>query len=246
LRVAKLAAGFIETPTLCEAQIVIKLVERLDDLKNKLLEMSSLVEAGIRQSIRAVDQKDRAAAEEVFKNEARINSIELEVDGLVIELLALHQPMAIDLRFIIAVLRINTNLERMGDLSVNIAHSAGDLFDLPTATPVVDIPLLAGLVGSMVRKSMDAFVACDVELARDVLASDDAVDSLRTVCFHQLVSLMEKDPESIRPALSLLAVTRHLERLADHATNIAEDVLFYAKGIDVRHNSGAGSSAGQR
>jgi len=230
---------------LCEAQIVIKLVERLDDLKNKLLEMSSLVEAGIRQSISAVDQKDRGAAEEVFKNEARINSIELEVDGLVIELLALHQPMAIDLRFIIAVLRINTNLERMGDLAVNIAHSAGALIEVPTGTPVVDIPLLAGLVGSMVRKSMDAFVACDVGLARDVLASDDVVDNLRTDCFHQLVAFMESDRENIKPALSLLAVTRNLERLADHATNIAEDVLFYAKGIDVRHNSGAGSHPGQ-
>jgi len=228
---------------MCEAQIVIKLVERLDDLKNKLLEMSSLVEAGIRQSVSAVDQKDKSASDEVFRNEARINSIELEIDGLVIELLALHQPMAIDLRFIIAVLRINTNLERMGDLSVNIAHSAGALIDVPSGTPVVDIPLLAGLVGSMVRKSMDAFVARDVELARDVLASDDAVDNLRTDCFHQLVSFMETDRENIKPALNLLAVTRNLERLADHATNIAEDVLFYAKGIDVRHNSGTGSPA---
>jgi phosphate transport system protein len=231
---------------LCEAQIVIKLVERLDHLKNKLLEMSSLVESGIRQSISAVDQKDRGAAEQVFKNEARINSIELEVDGLVIELLALHQPMAIDLRFIIAVLRINTDLERMGDLAVNIAHSARALIELPTGTPVVDIPLLAGLVGSMVRKSIDAFVACDVELAREVLASDDVVDSLRTDCFHQLVSFMENDWKNIKPALSLLAVTRYLERLADHATNIAEDVLFYANGIDVRHNSGAGSRTGHR
>jgi phosphate transport system protein len=233
------------TPAYAKLKFVIKLVERLDDLKNKLLEMSSLVEAGIRQSVCAVDQKDRGASEEVFKNEARINSIELEIDGLVIELLALHQPMAIDLRFIIAVLRINTNLERMGDLSVNIAHSAGELIPVPAGTPVVDIPLLAGLVGSMVRKSMDAFVACDVELARDVLASDDAVDELRTDCFHQLVFFMENDRENIRPALNLLAVTRNLERLADHATNIAEDVLFYAKGIDVRHNSEAGSPTGQ-
>jgi phosphate transport system protein len=220
---------------------VIKLVERLDDLKNNLLEMSSLVEVGIRHSISAVNQKDRGAAEQVFKNEARINSIELKVDGLVIELLALHQPMAIDLRLIIAVLKINTNLERMGDLAFNIAHSAGALIGVSTGTPVVDIPLLARLVGSMVRKSMDAFVACDVELAREVLASDDVVDSLRTDCFHQLVSFMEKDRENIKPALSLLAVTRNLERLADHATNIAEDVLFYVKGIDVRHNSGAES-----
>jgi len=224
---------------------VIKLVERLEHLKNKLVEMSSLVEVGIRHSIRAVVQKDSGEAEEVFKNEDRINSIELEIDGLVIELLALHQPMAIDLRFIIAVLKINTNLERMGDLSVNIAHNAESLVGVPTGTPVVDVPLIAGLVGSMVRKSMDAFVACDVDLAREVLASDDAVDSLRTSCYHELVSFMEKDRERIKPALSLLAVTRNLERLADHATNIAEDVLFYAKGIDVRHVSGTGSRTGK-
>src|SRR4029077_7842833 len=142
---------------------------------NKLLEMSSLVEAGIRHSIRAVVQKDRGAVEKVFNNEARINLIELEIDRLVIELLALHQPMAIDLRFIIAVLKINTNLERMGDLSVNIAHSAGSLIGHPAGTPLVDVPLIAGLVGSMVKKSMDAFIACDVDLAREVLASDEAV-----------------------------------------------------------------------
>src|ERR1700735_2854267 len=110
--------------------------------------------------------------------------------------------MAIDLRFVVAVLRINTNLERMGDLAVNIAHSAGMLIEVPTATPGVDIRLLAGLAESMVRKSMDAFVACDVKLARDVLASDDVVDRLRTDCFHQLVSFMETDRENIKPALS--------------------------------------------
>ncbi len=199
--------------------------------------MSSLVEAGIERSVYAVVKKDRRAAEEVFKNESRINAIELEIDALGINLLALHQPMAINLRFIIAALKINTNLERMGDLSVNIAHTARSLIDSPSIEPPIDIPLMAGLVQSMVQKSLDAFVARDADLALSVLVSDDAVDSLRTACYLHLVSFMQSDPENIRQALNLLAVARTLERLADHSTNIAENALFYVKGIDVRHNS---------
>jgi len=205
-----------------------KFGEGLEHLKNKLLEMSSLVETGIQRSIDALVHKDRG--------EARINAIELEIDGLAIDLLALHQPMATNLRFIITALKINTNLERMGDLSLKIAHSARSLIDAPAITPIVDIPQIASLVQSMVRKSLDAFVARDVDLARNVLASDDAVDRLRTVCDQQLVGSMEENSVNIGPALRLLDVTRTLERLADHATNIAESVVFYAKGIDVRHH----------
>jgi phosphate transport system protein len=219
---------------------VSKFGEEREHLMNKLLEMSSLVEAGIERSIRAVIHKDEGAAAEVLENEARINTIELEIDGLAIDLLALHQPMASNLRFIVAALKINTNLERMGDLSVNIAHSARSLIDGPAIGSIVDIPLIAGLVQSMVRKSLDAFVACDVVLARSVLTSDPAVDSLRTTCYHQLVAFMEENPLNIRPALNLLNVTRTLERVADHSTNIAEDVLYYVRGIDVRHQSGSG------
>jgi phosphate transport system protein len=236
----------LSTRTYATLKGVSKLGEGLEHLKNKLLEMSSLVESGIQRSIIAVTQRDRGAAEEVFRNEARINTIELEIDGLAIELLALHQPMATNLRFIIAALKINTNLERMGDLSVNIAYSARSLIDAPPIQPMIDIPLIAGLVQSMVRKSLDAFVASDVALARSVLESDNAVDSLRTTCYHQLVGFMTEDPENIRPALNFLTVSRTLERLADHATNIAEDVLFYVKGIDVRHHSEAGKDPGTK
>ena len=216
----------------------------MEQLKNKLLQMSSLVEAGIERSVRAVIKKNRSAAEEVFENESRINTIELEIDGLAIDLLALHQPMAINLRFIIAALKINTNLERMGDLSVNIAHTAISLIEAPPIEPAIDIPLMAGLVQSMVQKSLDAFVARDADLARSVLVSDDAVDTLRTACYFQLLSFMEKEPGSIRQGLHMLAVARNLERLADHSTNIAENALFYIKGIDVRHNSEAGKITG--
>ena len=214
-------------------------VEELDQLKTKLLEMSSLVEAAIQRSISAVTQKDRSAADEVFRNEARINEIEVEIDEFAINLLALHQPMAADLRLIVAALKINTDLERMGDLSVNIAQRAISLLNEPVIKPMIDIPHIAGLVQSMVRKSLDAFVTRDAELARSVLASDDAVDSLRTASYHELVSFMERDPENIKAALDLLAITRNLERLADHSTNIAEDVLFLVKGIDVRHHAEA-------
>ena len=214
-------------------------VEELDQLKTKLLEMSSLVEAAIQRSISAVTQKDRTAADEVFRNEARINAIEVEIDEFAINLLALHQPMAADLRLIVAALKINTDLERMGDLSVNIAQRAMSLIEEPVIKPMIDIPHIAGLVQSMVRKSLDAFVTRDAELARSVLASDDAVDSLRTASYHELVSFMERDPENIKAALDLLAITRNLERLADHSTNIAEDVLFLVKGIDVRHHAEA-------
>jgi len=212
-------------------------VEELEHLKTKLLEMGALVEASIQRSISAVTQKDRNAAEEVFVNEKRINAIELEIDDFAVNLLALHQPMAADLRLIVAALKINTDLERMGDLAVNIAQRALTLMEGPVIKPMIDIPHIAGLVQSMVRKSLDAFVQRDADLARSVLASDDAVDSLRTACYHELVSFMEQDTANIQQSLALLSVTRNLERIADHSTNVAEDVLFLVKGVDVRHHA---------
>ncbi len=214
-------------------------VEELEQLTTKLLEMSSLVEAAIQRSISAVIHKDKSAADEVFRNEARINEIEIEIDEFAINLLALNQPMAADLRLIVAALKINTDLERMGDLSVNIAERAVSLLGETVIKPMIDIPHIAGLVQSMVRKALDAFVNRDADLARSVLASDDAVDSMRTACYHELISFMEKDPQNIRPSMDLLTVTRNLERIADHSTNIAEDVLFLVKGVDVRHHAEA-------
>src|SRR5690242_188819 len=201
--------------------------------------MSALVEAAIQRSIAAVLQKDSNAAAEVLRNEARINQIEIEIDEYAVKLLALQQPMAIDLRFIVAALKINTDLERMGDLAVNISERAQSLMEQPVIKPMIDMQHIAGLVESMVRKSLDAFVTRDSELARSVLASDDAVDNLRTANYHELVSFMEKDPHNIKAALDLLAISRNLERIADHSTNIAEDVLFLVKGVDVRHHAEA-------
>ncbi len=202
-----------------------------------LLEMCSFVESAVQRSISAVTEKDLEAAEEVLGKEARINQIEIEIDDFAINLLALQQPMAADLRLIVAALKINTDLERMGDLAVSIAQRAKSLMQAPMIKPMVDIPHIAGLVQSMVRKSLDAFVARDAELARSVLASDTAVDNLRSASYHELISFMEHEPGGIRQAVDLIAVVRNLERVADHSTNIAEDVLFMVKGIDVRHHA---------
>jgi len=163
--------------------------------------------------------------------------MEIEIDEKAISLLALHQPMAGDLRLITSAIKINTDLERMGDLAVNIAEGALALMDEPMVQALIDIPQIGGLVQSMVRMALDAFVAKDAELARRVLASDDEVDNLRTAFYSELITVMQREPGNIRRGLSLLSVIRNLERIADHSTNIAEDVLFYVKGVDVRHNA---------
>ena len=215
-------------------------VEELEQLKAKLLEMSALVESSIQRSISAGRRRRmKRWPKRSSATKSRINQIEIEIDEFAVSLLALHQPMAADLRLIVAALKINTDLERMGDLAVSIAERALSLMNEPVVKPMIDIPHIAALVQSMVRKSLDAFVTRDADLARSVLASDDAVDSLRTASYHELISFMEKDPRNIRQALDLMSIVRNLERIADHATNIAEDVLFLVKGIDVRHHAEA-------
>ena len=214
-------------------------LEELDDLQTLLLEMAGRVEFAIRRAISALVDRDEEQAQEVLRNEARINQMEIEIDDLAVRLLARHQPMAKDLRFLTAAIKINNDLERMGDLAVNIVERALSLIHQPPIKPLVDIPQMAKLVDSMVRNSLDAFVKRDGQLARGVLLSDDAVDDLRDRVCDELVVFMEKDPSTVSRALDLIMVARDLERVADHATNIAEDVLFLAQGIDVRHHSEA-------
>lgn len=211
--------------------------QELEQLKGKLLEMSALVESAIYRSVQGVVDKNQELAEQVLKNEARVNQLEIEIDDMAISLLALQAPLAADLRLVTAAIKINNDLERMGDLSVSIAQSALALMKEPMIRPLIDIPHIAGLAQSMVRKALDAFVNRDTELARSVLASDDAVDNMRTASYHELISFMEKNPQQISQALYLLSTVRNLERIADHATNIAEDVLFLVKGVDVRHHN---------
>jgi phosphate transport system protein len=209
--------------------------EELEELNNRLLEMSGLVESSIHRSVNAVINRDGESAQVVFQNETRINQLEILVDETAIALLALQQPLAADLRFITMAIKINNNLERMGDVAVNIAERAVSLLSQSQVMPHIDIPYMAKLSEEMIQKSLDAFVRRDVQLARNVLMSDDAVDNLRDSIYRAVINFMEEDSHSIHQGLDYLFVARGLERLADHATNIAEDVLFYVQGIDVRH-----------
>jgi phosphate transport system protein len=218
--------------------------QELEKLKSKLLEMSALVESAVYHSVQGVVEKNEELAQAVLKNENRINQLEIEIDDLAISLLALQAPLAADLRLVTAAIKINNDLERMGDLSAGIAQSAMALIKEPMIRPLIDIPHIAGLAQSMVRKALDAFVNRDAEMARSVLASDDAVDNMRTASYHELISFMENNPSQIPQALYLLSVVRNLERIADHSTNIAEDVLFLVKGIDVRHHNERREAAG--
>jgi len=199
--------------------------------------MGGVVEFAIRQSVHALVDRDEAAAQDVLRSEARINQMEIEIDDFAVRLLARHQPMAKDLRFLTAAIKINNDLERMGDLAVNIVERALSLIRQPPVKPLIDIPQMSKLVDSMVRNCLDAFVKRDGQMARGVLLSDDAVDDLRDAIYEELVGFMKRDPTTISRSLDLIFVARNLERIADHATNIAEDVLFLAQGIDVRHHA---------
>ena len=211
--------------------------EELEELRKRLLEMSGLVEAAIYRSVHSLLDRDEEQAQLVMQNESRINLLEIEIDERATRLLALDQPVASDLRFIRAASKINSELERMGDLAVNIVGRSMSLIREAGSKPVIDIPHLATLVESMVRKALDAFVHKDAALARSVLLSDDAVDELRSSIYSDLISHMEKDPSTVRPCVDLLFVVRNLERMADHSTNIAEHVLFMVEGVDVRHHA---------
>lgn len=211
--------------------------EELEELKNRLLEMGGLVESAVYRSVAAVVEKDSEQAQQVLKNEARINQMQIENDELATRLLATQQPVAVDMRFLTAALKINSDLERMGDLAVTIVERALSLMGEPVSRPAIDIPRMAKLTESMVRRSLDAFVRSDAEMARSVLLADDAVDNLRDAIYDELIEYMQQAPENVRPGVNLMFVARNLERLADHSTNIAEDVLFLIQGVDVRHHA---------
>jgi phosphate transport system protein len=211
--------------------------EELDELQKQLLEMAGLVESAIHQSIDALVRRDEQAAKEVLWKEALINQKDLDIDEFATRLLALYQPMARDMRFLTAVIKMNGDLERMGDLAVNITQRALSLMHDAPVKPLVDIPRMATLAEAMVRNSLDALVKRDEALARSVLLSDDEVDRLRDAVYKELVAFMQEERTTIPRAVDLMFIAHNLERIADHATNIAEDVLFLMKGIDVRHHA---------
>jgi phosphate transport system protein len=211
--------------------------EELDQLQARLLEMAGMVESAIHKSVEALVSRDEAAAKEVLWKEALINQKDIEIDECATRLLALYQPMARDMRFLTAVIKMNGDLERMGDLAVNITERALSLMKEPPVKPLIDIPKMASLAETMVRKSLDALVKRDEELARSVLLADDEVDNLRDAVYKELTTFMQAESTTIPRAVDLMFIAHNLERVADHATNIAEDVLFLVKGIDVRHHA---------
>jgi phosphate transport system protein len=209
----------------------------LEELSNKLLEMAGLVESAIHRSVRSLIEKDRELAQQVIRDEPQINRMEMEIDGVATRLLALRQPVARDLRFLTAALKINTDLERMGDLANHIAERSLSLMHHPLVKPMTDIPKMASLVQSMLLKCLEAFVKADAELARSVLLADDEVDSLRDSVYKELMEAMQQDPGVVTAAVDLIFVARNLERIGDHSTNIAEDVVYLVQGVDVRHHA---------
>jgi phosphate transport system protein len=209
----------------------------LEELNQKLLQMGGMVESAIHRAVRALIEQDRDLAEEVIRDEPKVNRMEMEIDGLVTRLLALRQPVARDLRLLTAALKINNDLERIGDLANHIAERSLSLMHHPLVKPMTDIPKMASLVQSMLLKCLDSYVNGDADLAHTVLLSDAEVDALRDAVYNELLEIMQRDPSLVTTAIDLIFVARNLERIGDHATNIAEDVVFLVKGIDVRHHA---------
>jgi len=207
----------------------------LNELRSRLLTLGGFVEKAIARSVQALADRDTQLAEQVITDDRRVNMMEVEIDELCIRLLALRQPKASDLRFVTLALKVVTDLERIGDLAVNIAHRAIDLNTREVLRPYVDIPRMAGIAEQMLRTVLDAFVASDADKARSVLEKDDEVDELYHSLFQEVIEMMTSEPETITRATSVLFVAKHLERIADHTTNVAEMVIFLVEGRDVRH-----------
>ena len=207
----------------------------LDELKEKLLRMGGLAEQAIDRATEAYRTRDSKYCQMVLAGENAINEAEREIDELSLDLLAMQQPMAVDLRFILAVLKINADLERVGDQAVNIAQRVLDLISEPEVQLPVDIPRMADSVSTMVQRALEAFLDGKAEVAEAVLQMDGIVDRMKDEAFIVLVQKMYNEPTVTRAALNVLLISRNLERIADHATNIAEDVIFWVRGADVRH-----------
>jgi phosphate transport system protein len=221
----------------------IRFHQELDELKHRILAMAGMAEQAVDLAVQAYSQRDAVLCQRVIASEAGINRAEREVDEFAIDLLAMQQPMAIDLRFILAVIKINADLERVGDQAVNIVQRVTNMLELPPSELPVDIPAMATRVRAMVRDALRSFIEGDPELAKHVLEADDEIDRMNHEAFSALSRYMQSQPDGAVQALDALSIARNLERVADHATNIAEDVIFWIRGADVRHGAGF-SSAG--
>ena len=209
--------------------------EELEALKQTLLAMGGLVEDQIRRVMRALLERDDVMAQEVIERDRQVNTYDVEVDEQCVSLLALHQPAAGDLRFITTAMKIVTDLERIGDQAVNIAQRVLELNREPQLKPYIDLPRMAEKAQRMVKESLDAFVARDTALARQVCGEDSEVDLLKEQIFRELLTFMMEDPRTIPRAIRLILISRFMERMADHATNIGEMVVYLVEGKMVRH-----------
>jgi phosphate transport system protein len=208
----------------------------LDDLKEKLLMMAGMAEQSIQRAIEAYRTRDLSICDLVDRGELAVNRFEREIDQMALDLLAMEQPMATDLRFILAVIKINADLERVGDSATSISDRVRELQAFPVAELPVDTPKMASLAAAMVRKALQAFIEGDAAIAESVLSMDDSVDKLNETAYFTLLNVMKTEPQVAPQALNALMISRSLERVADHATNIAEDVIFWIRGADVRHH----------
>lgn len=214
----------------------IRFQQSLDGLKERLLVMAGMAEQAIQRSVEAYRTRDLSICDLVDHGELAINRLEREVDQMALDLLAMEQPMAVDLRFILAVIKINADLERVGDSAQSISDRSRALQTLPIADIPVDIPRMASLAEAMIRRALQGFVEADASIAESVLSMDDTVDALNQSAYFTLLNVMKEQPEVASQALSALVISRTLERVGDHATNIAEDVIFWVRGADVRHH----------
>jgi phosphate transport system protein len=211
--------------------------EDLQSLKQQLLKMAAKAETMIHLSMQALVQRDKSLAAELPELEEDVNKLQLDIDDRCFKLLALRQPMAHDLRFIVAAGKISSDLERIGDLTINIFENTRVLLEFPELKPLIDIPKMADLSRQMVRDSLDAFVEEDAKKARATVMRDDEVDALKNQVFREVLTYMISDPQTIQVGMQLILVSRHLERIADHATNIAEDVVYLVEAKDIRHHA---------
>jgi len=209
--------------------------EELAGLHEKVLRMGGLAEQMTLRSVQSLVERKGEMLEEVRTMEAQVNRLHIDIDETCLEILALRQPAAKDLRFIAAAMKINADLERIGDQAINIAQRTESLLSVPLLKPLIDIPRMAQTAEEMLKGSLDAFVNGDAELAYATILRDDSVDQLKDQIFRELLTYMMGDPKTIPTAMDLTLVSRHLERVADHATNICEHVIFMVKGKDVRH-----------
>ena len=214
----------------------IRFQQSLDELKEQLLVMAGLAEQAIQRAIEAYRVRDLSICDLVSRSEMAINRLEREIDQAALDLLAMEQPMAIDLRFILSVIKINADLERVGDAAKAISDRVRSMEQMATADLPVDIPRMASLAADMVRKSLQAFIEANADVARSVLSMDDAVDAMNRTAYRALTKVMEEQSHLAPQALNALMISRSLERVADHATNIAEDVIFWVQGADIRHH----------